>query len=243
MRNWNLNRRNFHKNLFVVAAALALAIVAPGCANSDSDGGAVPAATPTPDEGNDLHAVHVGSTEDGAGALTYDPPFDGEVSVLFAECLGGEGDECTGGTILYRNDAPGFNDGVEAGRAPYPLADGTSIGLEIIALSANVSVRVGDVTLDTPGDAVTLGETPDFHNHPEWQVITPAGTEHDDFHLSFKLTTSADAYADSDVYEWRLVPTEEGHGHEGDDDDDGDDGDDDDQGDDDDDDDGDDEEE
>jgi hypothetical protein len=214
MRNWILISRSISKSMLIVATAIALAIAAPGCNEDDDDDDGNPAATPTPDEGNDLHAVHVGSTEEGGGALTYDPPFDGEVSVLFTECLGGDGDECTGGTVLYSNDAPGFNDNVEEGRPPYPLADGTEIGLEIIALSEHVSVRVGEVTLDQPGDSVILGETPEFHSHPEWQVITPAGSEDDEFHLSFKLTTSSEGYAESSVYEWHLVPTEEGHGHE-----------------------------
>jgi hypothetical protein len=198
--------------------ALLLAFGTVGCNGDDDDddiGSASPTATPAPDEGGHVHAVAVGSTEDGGGALAIDHKgFHGDVSVLFTACLGeGDSAEDCEGTVLYSNTVPGFNQSI-ADPSVYPLEDGTAIGLEIVAISAGASVRVNETDLlDEPGDSAELGMTPDFHSHPEWQVLVPAGEEHDsDFHLSFKLTTSSAQYNESDVFEWRLVPGE-GDGH------------------------------
>ena len=213
-------RRGIYYTAVVGLVGCMLLIGAAGCGDDDDDGNAVPTATSapeptaTPDEGHDLHAVNVGSTEDGGGVLAYEPQFDGDVSLPFNACLGGEGDECEGGMVLYSSDAPGFNDNLEEGTSLFPLADGTEIGLEIIAISEGVSMQLGETTLDTPGQSIVLGPpTPEFHGHPEWQVFVPAGTEHDsDFHLSFKLNSEGGEYGDSAVYEWHFIPSDEGDG-------------------------------
>lgn len=207
--------------------AMLVAFGTVGCNGDDDDGmaSAIPTASPTPDEGGHVHAVAVGSTEEGGGALAIDDTgFNGNISVLFAACFGGGHDaaDCEG-TVLYSNTIPGFNQSI-ADPSVHPLREGIPIGLEIVALSAGVSVRVNETELlDEPGDGAELGMTPDFHSHPEWRLLVPAGEEHEsDFHVSFKLTTSSPLYRESEVLEWRLVPGEEnghhddgGDGHDG----------------------------
>jgi hypothetical protein len=120
-----------------------------------------------------------------------------------------------GGTVVLQYDftrptvveAPSFTS-IDPSFAPvlqedasvpiYPLADGTSVRMEIVALDAGTSVTVNDATLDRAGDGKKIGDAPVLHNHVTWALDVPTGVT-GDFHLSFKLTASG-PYGDSSVY-------------------------------------------
>jgi hypothetical protein len=101
------------------------------------------------------------------------------------------------------------------------LTDQVPVTFEITAIDEGLSVRVGNVTLDSPGDSVVLGETPDFHADALTQFIAAGGgLPTHDVSFSFVLKTSAGEYAESDELTVHFVAVaDEGHGH-GDDDDD-----------------------
>lgn len=108
----------------IIACAAAALFAFAGC-SSDDDGGSaapeptatateIPPATATPEptaaatptatrehHGHEHIEMPIGSTEDGGGELAADFDFDLAVPVFFDTCLGGSGDECSGGVRLY----------------------------------------------------------------------------------------------------------------------------------------------
>ena len=53
--------------------------------------------------------VKLGSDAAGGGKLTAEFDFDRAIALFFDECLGGSGDDCEGGTLLYSAANPGFS--------------------------------------------------------------------------------------------------------------------------------------
>lgn len=161
----------------------------------------------------------VASSSDGGGALVAHPEFNVEdpIPLPFSECFGGTGDECEGGTRLFSAVNPGVNslEESEPDEAIFKLAEGTEIKLELTALDAGLVMRLGDVMLDSVGDSVVVGTTPEFHADFETQLTLPGGGEPSGtFSASFKLTTTSSQYESSTTATVKFTPTEaEGGGH------------------------------
>jgi uncharacterized repeat protein (TIGR04052 family) len=167
------------------------------------------------DGGAHLEIV-VASAADGSGALVAHPEFDtGEaIPLSFDECLGGEDEDCTGGTRLYSAVNPGISplEESEPDESIYALAEGTTVTLEVTALAAGLSIRLGEVTLDGVGDRVDLGTTPEFHADLLTQLALPGGGEPSGtYAASFKLTTSAAGYSASEVLTLSFTPQASEH--------------------------------
>jgi uncharacterized repeat protein (TIGR04052 family) len=170
--------------------------------------------------GEDDHVEFVvGSSSDGGGALVAHPEFDVEepVPLPFSECFGGTGDECDGGTRLFGAVNPGVEplEESEPDESLFKLADDTEITLELTAIDAGLVMRLGDAMLDSVGDSVAVGTTPDFHADFETQLTQPGGGEPSGtFSASFKLTTSNDQYESSTIATVKFTPTDAGGGHD-----------------------------
>ena len=140
------------------------------------------------------NCMEIWSTEPGSGALTLYWDF---VTKQTIQTFTGF---CAGGQCLYSTIDPGFIttpdlpvDGI------YPLADGTNVALQIIAIDAAATLRINGAALAKAGDAAPLGTAPTLHVHPSWQLTLPAGVE-GDYPLSFKLTTDSSQYSESQVF-------------------------------------------
>ena len=149
------------------------------------------AATPTATATEAPHPPHtlmrVGSTQAGSGALTVDMvPI---AYVVASACLGGSGDQCTGGTVVYTGSSPGFNDLLadDPSLPIYKLPDNVEVSIELTAIEPDASVGVSGTVLDTVGELAVVNTTPHLHNHPTWQITAPGGTLPTDKHLSFRL--------------------------------------------------------
>ena len=167
--------------------------------------------------------VAIASTTDGGGQLAGHFEFDAEraVALFFSECLDGTGDDCEGGTVLYSAANPGFSllERDEPGESLYTLEEGVSITLEITQIDEGLSVRFEDVTLDSAGDSVVLGEAPEFHADALTQLLAPGGLPDHQLTVSFVLKTSAPQYGESDELTVHFVAVAEEGGEHGDDDD------------------------
>lgn len=133
------------------------------------------------------------SIADGTGALTSDYDFDRPIRL--SDSLG----FCPGGQCRYVSTNPGFVTPADDARGLFALAPGTAVSLEIVAIDDGASVKVGSAILDDPDESVNLGSAPGLHNHPEWTLILPEGVS-GQYEVSFRLTTTAAAYADSGVF-------------------------------------------
>jgi len=60
-----------------------------------------------PDEPEEVEIV-LGSTRDGGGDLAAQFDFDTPIPLYFDQCVGGSGDDCSGGVVLYSSPNPGF---------------------------------------------------------------------------------------------------------------------------------------
>ena len=196
---------------FLVTGAVALLFGAPlaGCGTDQvAVHGAAPnapatamptataTATPPPDEhhGPPHTLMRIGSTEPSGGTLVVDGV--PTAYVVASACLGGTGEECEGGTVVYTGDSPGFNSlTADDPAAPiYVLPDGVEVRIEVTAVH-DASVMVSEVMLDMPGETAVVNTTPHLHNHPTWQLVAPGGTHPADGHISFRL--HADGYEPS----------------------------------------------
>jgi len=123
------------------------------------------------------------STENNGGALTVDYDFGPKVLIFQNVCLGG--------LCLYSSSDPGFMSPSAdlPDESLFGLAANTQVSIEIVAIAAAASVKVGDTVLRMPGESARLGTAPGLHDHPSWQVTTAAGAPPADFPVSFKLTT------------------------------------------------------
>lgn len=132
------------------------------------------------------------ATEAGGGALTTSWDFAARKVQTFQSF-------CAAGTCLYSAIDPGFLHGVEpAPDGLHAVADGTQIRFEVVTRDAAVRFRLNGEALDA-GESGLIGTAPDLHNHPAWQLSVPEGTQ-GDFPLSFKLTTTSPAYAESETF-------------------------------------------
>ncbi len=143
------------------------------------------------------------SSQAGGGQLVADYDFGEKIAV--SDRLGFP----VGGDRYYASANPGYGSpsGSIPGESLFAVASGTSISFEIVALDAGVSVKWGSTVIDAPGESATIG-TVDLHVHPEYQLVAPDGVT-GDYNLSFRLTTSAPAYADSPVYTFVLTNADE----------------------------------
>lgn len=108
---------------------------------------------------------------------------------------------CPGGICPYSSTNPGFVTPAadQPGAGVFALNQGTRVSMVVTAIHAAASVKIGGTVLDAAGESASLGEATGLHTHPEWQVQAPQG-EVGQYPVSFKLTTSAAAYAESPVY-------------------------------------------
>ncbi|HVN75198.1 MAG TPA: hypothetical protein VMT19_02695 [Thermoanaerobaculaceae bacterium] len=134
----------------------------------------------------------IGSTVPGGGTLTVRYDFTKKVQVT---------PSFVGATqTLFSGTDPGW-DAVFPSEPPlYLLAAGTPVRVEITALDPGVSLKAGADTLDAVGKSHLLGTIDasgnGLHVHPEWRLVLPNGVT-GDYHLSFRLTTTAPAYSQS----------------------------------------------
>jgi len=179
----------------------------------------VPVATETP--GHDHSELIVGSSADGSGSLQIAADSIATIEVPFDQCVGGTGDECTGGTKLYVANSPGFEslESSEPDHGIFALPDGTLVFLVLVSAPASTSLKFSNTVLDQTGESVDLGRAP-FHTHHEWRIAVPGGQEpphHVD--VTVRLTSTSTAFTNSPDIRLRLEPVAEHH-HDGDHDDD-----------------------
>lgn len=164
------------------------------------------------EDDHDPHSlIELGSAADGAGQLTGKLDFDGTQELPLADCVGGTGDECEGGTRLFSDTNPGFLPIAEddAEHPIFTLPDGVPVTLEIVAIADALSLRVGEATLDSPGQTLSLGSTPEIHTHPEYLLAIPGGGgPAGEYELTVRLTTNAAPFTTSDDITITFVPTE-----------------------------------
>lgn len=147
-----------------------------------------PTPTPTHEHHGPPHSLmRVGSTEPGGGALGVD-----DVPVAFvveSACIGGTGEHCEGGFVVYTGTSPGF-DALEAddpGLPLYVLPDGVEVYMHITAIDEEASVLVSGALLDEVSETAVVNTTPHLHNHPTWQLVLPGGEHVHDHEISFRL--------------------------------------------------------
>jgi hypothetical protein len=99
----------------------------------------------------------------------------------------------------------------------FGLDEGTPVDLRLTAVEAapdtSISMKIGDVLLDEPGDTALIGVAVEaLHTHPEWLATVPGGSAAGGFtfSLSFELTTTASAYQASDTYTASFALVDEG---------------------------------
>ncbi|HSQ00260.1 MAG TPA: hypothetical protein VL049_23820, partial [Candidatus Dormibacteraeota bacterium] len=166
----------------------------------------------------DVHReVFVASSRENGGSLVLHPEFetDQAIPAFLSDCLGGSDDACTGGTEVFTTVNPGVEPLAESapGESLFTLAASTPVTLEITALDAGLTMRLGDTTLDSVGDTVLLGEAPDFHADLQAQLALPAGTPAKSYGVSFKVTTTAAGYQSSSDLALSFTPTEDSGHH------------------------------
>ena len=163
--------------------------------------------------------VIAASSAEAGSALVLHPEFEtGEaIPLSLADCLGGTGDDCEGGTLLYTSVNPGLSaiGESEADESLYTLADATTVTLEVTAIAEGFSLRLGETVADGVGDTIELGTTPDFHADLEAQLALPGGGEvSGTYAVSFKV--SGNGYTESEPLTISFAPGGGGgggHGH------------------------------
>ena len=208
------------------AVAVALILAAAGCGSNDNTPAptptpsntatatttTTPTATRTPTATDTLGPTSTptalpviagqenlfGSTADGSGALTIDPvPL---IPAYFSACLGGTGDACDGGTLVYSGGDPGFKEAAvdEATATLFALPDGVAVTLQVIAIDPALSMVFDDGTLNAAGQTLDLGTTPGIHADLQWQLTLPGGVPIGGLHnVTLKLTTTTSGFTDS----------------------------------------------
>ena len=144
--------------------------------------------------------VDIYSSTDGGGELDLElGPLGPQIPVFESLCAGGE---CLYTAVDVGLVSPDIDVPEES---LFALDTGTRVSLEVVAIDAAVSVKVGQQTAENPGDVLDLGIAPGIHVHPEWQVVVPEGTE-GDFPLSVRLHAAPPApYTDSQVIDLMLT--------------------------------------
>jgi hypothetical protein len=163
--------------------------------------------------------VIFGSDEDGGGSIKteYDAP--DHLHASFDTCLGGEGDHCEGGIAIYSVADPGFEPLAESDpdHSFWRLADGAEVALEIVAIDEGVSLKLGETTIDQPGQQLLFGTMPDIgHTHVETVIAVPGGTETFSKDVSIRLVDRSEAYGPSEQIDLNYRRAhDDGGGHEG----------------------------
>ncbi|MGH7787952.1 MAG: hypothetical protein ACRERC_13860 [Candidatus Binatia bacterium] len=138
------------------------------------------------------------STADGGGALTISFDFAARKIQTYPAL-------CASGQCLYSAIDPGFI--IDDGVVPdgfFPIAAGTAVELEVVAIDPAITLRVDGTPLRQAGTRAALGEAPAVHVHPSWQLNLPEGV-HGDYLLSIKLNTTSAAYSASQVFTLTLT--------------------------------------
>jgi hypothetical protein len=143
--------------------------------------------------------MSIASSADGGGALVVDFKFTTVARPSFSATVAT--------TDVYTGAVPGFEalafDDVAS--SLYVLTAGTVVTLEVTGLDAGkTAVKIGSTVLDQVGESAVLGTAPIGHTHPEWQLLLEAG-DVGEGSVSFKLTTTAPAYGDSEIYTVKLA--------------------------------------
>lgn len=135
--------------------------------------------------------MNIFATEDGRGPLTIEWDFATRKVQAFQIF-------CGSGMCLYSAIDPGFRPGEDFRDGYRRVADGTRINFEMVAKDAAVNFRLNGSPIE-PGGSGLIGTSPDYHNHPSWQLTVPEGQE-GDYPISFKLTTNSAVHSDSQTY-------------------------------------------
>lgn len=143
--------------------------------------------------------VDIFSTQQSSGELTLDLGGGGNTIPVFESlCAAGE---CLYSTVEIGVVSPDVGVPEESF---FPLDTGSRVSLEVVAIDAAVTVKLGQQVADAPGDVLDLGIAPGIHVHPEWQVVAPEGVE-GDFPLSVRLRSQQPTpYTESQVIDLLL---------------------------------------
>jgi len=175
---------------------------------------AQPTPSPTPQAAHHDHIL-LGSHHAGGGELMAHFDFaQGFAELTDQQCIGGQGDACAGGTIVYSGTSPAFETVGEEDAEEHlqPLLPGTRVWLEIVAIDAGVQVQFGGVVLDRAGQSVVLGEAP-FHDHGTWQLVLSASVDptHGSYVVTFRFVAEGSTYEPSSPYTLRLAVADDHH--------------------------------
>ena len=102
---------------------------------------------------------------------------------------------CANGECLYQSEevailAPAEDDEHEGYSA---VVSGTALSVEIVAIDSGAALRVGGSKLDQAGESKDLGDAPDLHAHPIWEIEAPQG-EVGTWSVVFRITAPLGAY-------------------------------------------------
>jgi hypothetical protein len=143
------------------------------------------------------------SDEAGGGALVVHgvPDEAIETDVVF----------CSGGDCLWASEEISVStpDEIEPGEDVYPLAAGTTVHVEVVAVDAGVSLKLGSAKLDAIGESSTLGSAPDAHGHATWQ-IEAADDDIGERAIVLRFTASGGGYEPSEAIEILVTNGEHG---------------------------------
>ena len=138
--------------------------------------------------------ISIYSSSSGGGALVGKP--EPGVNPVFRNAA-----LCFPATCLFSTTDPGLITPSTADGAAFPVAPGTEVSLEVVALDGAVTVKVGPTTLDAVGESASLGTAPSLHIHPIYQVVVPED-EVGQYAFSFRFTAAGHAL--SPTYEMLL---------------------------------------
>lgn len=135
--------------------------------------------------------LQIWSTEPGGGALTIQYDFESRIQTYESFCTADRS------VCLFSAIDPGFiaTAADTPGDSFYPLADGTRIRIEVLSVADGLTIRINGQRID-PGQSAGLGEMPNIHVHPSWQISVP-GSVVGDFAVTYKLTTDSPQYEGS----------------------------------------------
>ncbi|HVM96781.1 MAG TPA: hypothetical protein VMT89_10345 [Candidatus Acidoferrales bacterium] len=206
-------RLRFQQQIYLWIFVAALSLVVAACGDDDNSGSvparptstptvsATPTATPLPNENL------FGSSQAAGGSLAV--IVRPQVQAFLSTCLGGTGDNCTGGTAIWVGTEPGFEEVEEdiPSLSLFALPDGVPITLEIVAIDPAISLQFDDVTLNAAGQTISIGTTPGIHQDLEWHLQLPGGDMTATHSVTFKLTTTSSSFSGSSQYTIPVVPT------------------------------------